>query len=79
MTEVNNPNRTVNTEFKETVKDGDVESAEKVKAFYDTIEALKEEAVYVVRNMPRWEPGRQNGRRVETTYTLPVSFNLAKQ
>jgi protein TonB len=79
MTEVNNPNRTVNTEFKEAVKDGDVESAEKVKAFYDTIEALKEEAVYVVRNMPRWEPGRQNGRRVETTYTLPVSFNLAKQ
>lgn len=38
--------------------------------------ALKEEAIHVVRNMPRWEPGRQNGKRVETTYTLPVSFKL---
>ena len=40
------------------------------------MEALKEEAIHVVRNMPRWEPGRQNGKRVETTYTLPVSFKL---
>ena len=49
---------------------------EKVKAFYDTVEAMKEEAIHVVRNMPRWEPARQNGKRVETTYTLPVSFKL---
>lgn len=54
------------------------EKREKAKAYLDAVEALKEEAVYVVRNMPRWEPGRQNGKRVETTYTLPVSFKLAQ-
>ena len=42
----------------------------------DAVEALKEAAVYVVRNMPRWEPGRQNGKRVNVTYTLPISFSL---
>ena len=78
MTDVNSPSRTVNTEFQKEMKEGDEEDAEKVKAFYDTVEALKEEAIHVVRNMPRWEPGRQNGKRVETTYTLPVNFKLAK-
>jgi hypothetical protein len=60
------------------IADDDEEAIERTKAYLDAIEALKEEAVYVVRNMPRWEPGRQNGKRVETTYTVPVSFNLAK-
>ena len=78
MSDVCNPTRTVNVEFPEEMKEGDEEVADKKKAFYDTVEALKEEAIHVVRNMPRWEPGRQNGKRVETTYTLPVSFNLAK-
>lgn len=54
----------------------DEEAIEKTKAYTDAIEALKEEAVYVVRNMPRWNPGRQNGKRIETTYTLPISFKL---
>ena len=54
------------------------EKVEAERNYNDAIEALKEEAIHVVRNMPRWEPGRQNGRRIETTYTLPVSFNLAK-
>lgn len=56
----------------------DEEKRDKAKAYLDAVEALREEAVYVVRNMPRWEPGRQNGKRVETTYTLPVNFKLAK-
>ena len=55
-----------------------IERVEAERNYNDAIEALKEEAIHVVRNMPRWEPGRQNGKRVETTYTLPVSFNLAK-
>lgn len=76
MTDVSTPSRTVSVDFAENAKEGDEEAAEKAKAFYDTVEALKEEAVYVVRNMPRWEPGRQNGRRVETTYTLPITFKL---
>jgi hypothetical protein len=55
-----------------------IEKKEAERNYNDAIEALKEEAIHVVRNMPRWEPGRQNGVRTETTYTLPVSFSLAK-
>ena len=57
-------------------KDGDAEAVEVARNYNDAIEAMKEEAIHVVRNMPRWEPARQNGKRVETTYTLPVSFKL---
>jgi len=36
------------------------------------------EAVRVVKLMPRWIPGRQNGRNVPVYYTLPVVFKLMK-
>lgn len=35
-----------------------------------------EEAVRVVKNMPRWQPGRQNGRPVRVLMTLPIMFAL---
>ncbi|MFA8300253.1 MAG: energy transducer TonB [Hyphomicrobiales bacterium] len=35
-----------------------------------------EEAKRVVQNMPKWNPGRQNGRYVRVKYTLPISFIL---
>lgn len=44
--------------------------------YADAVEALKEEAIHVVRTMPRWEPGRQNGKRIDTSYTLPINFKL---
>ena len=59
-----------------TLSDDNKEKRERAKAYLDAVEALREEAIHVVRHMPRWEPARQNGKRVETTYTLPVSFNL---
>ena len=34
------------------------------------------EAVRVIKMMPKWSPGRQNGRPVRTSYTVPVSFSL---
>jgi TonB family protein len=37
---------------------------------------LDEEALRVVRNMPKWKPGMQNGKTVDVYYTLPVSFRL---
>lgn len=36
-----------------------------------------EEAIRVVQNMPRWKPGRQNGRLVNVQYNLPINFQLA--
>ncbi len=35
-----------------------------------------EEAVRLVKGMPRWKPGRQNGRAVATYFALPVIFSL---
>ncbi len=37
---------------------------------------LEEEAVRVVKSMPNWKPGKQNGRPVKVYFTLPVSFKL---
>ena len=66
----------ITAEVARAAKEGDEEAIEISKNYYDAVEALKEEAIYVVRNMPRWEPGRQNGKRVATSYTLPISFKL---
>lgn len=38
--------------------------------------ALDKEALRVVKAMPKWNPGRNNGNAVKVTYTLPVSFKL---
>ncbi len=35
-----------------------------------------EEAVRVIRNMPRWTPGKQRGKPVRVQYNLPVKFIL---
>ncbi|CAA9222071.1 MAG: putative TonB-dependent receptor [uncultured Adhaeribacter sp.] len=35
-----------------------------------------EEAMRVVKSMPKWNPGKQNGRAVNVRYTLPVRFKL---
>lgn len=40
---------------------------------------LTEEAVRVVKGMPKWTPGEQNGRTVPVYYTLPVRFTLKNQ
>lgn len=34
------------------------------------------EAIRVVKSMPQWTPGRQNGNPVAVYYTLPVRFKL---
>ena len=36
-----------------------------------------EEAIRVVRNMPRWTPGKQRGRPVRVQFTMPIRFTLA--
>ena len=35
-----------------------------------------EEAVRVVRMMPRWEPGRQRGQPVRVQFNMPIRFRL---
>ena len=35
-----------------------------------------EEAIRVVSGMPKWSPGKQQGRAVKVKYTLPIRFRL---
>lgn len=37
---------------------------------------LEEEAIRVLKKMPRWTPGKQNGKPVNVYFTLPISFRL---
>jgi len=34
------------------------------------------EAIRVVKNMPKWSPGKQRGKPVRVSYNLPVQFTL---
>jgi protein TonB len=54
-------------------KNGQIRDAEVVKHLTTDLDA---EALRVVRNMPAWKPGRQNGRAVSVSYMLPVKFVL---
>ena len=38
--------------------------------------SLDREAQRVVKSMPRWKPGKQNGSAVRVKYTVPVVFRL---
>lgn len=52
-------------------KDGTVKDPKVVRGITP---ALDEEALRLVRNMPKWKPGKQMGEAVEVRYTLPVTF-----
>ncbi|WP_303312403.1 energy transducer TonB [Hymenobacter sp. BT730] len=52
---------------------GAISDVEVVKALgYGT----GEEAERVIRSMPDWTPGRQNGQNVPVRYTLPITFRF---
>ena len=38
--------------------------------------SLSEEATRVLNSSPKWEPGKQRGRPVRVSYTMPVVFQL---
>jgi len=35
-----------------------------------------EESLRVVKNMPKWKPGRQRGKNVRVQYNMPLKFTL---
>jgi TonB family protein len=47
-----------------------------VKVLRPISEELDAEAVRVVKTLPKFEPGRQDGEAVSVWYTLPISFKL---
>ena len=38
--------------------------------------ALDNEAVRVISNMPKWNPGKQDGQPVRVKYNIPITFKL---
>ena len=54
-------------------KDGSITD---VKIAKSVDPSLDKEAVRVVKSMPKWIPGKQNGSAVRVKYTLPVTFRL---
>lgn len=54
-------------------KSGEILDAQILKGF-DI--ACDKEALRVVKSMPRWIPGKQNGVPVQVYFTLPITFRL---
>lgn len=54
-------------------KDGSITDVVVVKSVDPS---LDKEATRVIKNMPHWIPGRQNGSPVRVRFTVPVSFKL---
>ena len=47
-----------------------------VKVIKSVDPSLDKEAIRVLKSMPKWIPGRQNGSAVRVKYTVPVTFRL---
>lgn len=54
-------------------KDGSISNIQIVRGIH---ELLDNEAVRVIKLMPKWIPGRQDGNVVRVRYILPVQFRL---
>jgi periplasmic protein TonB len=50
----------------------------RVKVLNHPAPAFEKEAIRVVKNMPKWKPGFDNGGPVRSTFTLPIRFKLKK-
>ena len=56
-------------------KDGSIND---IKILRDIGYGCGEEAVRIVKLMPKWKPGKQRGKPVRQQFNLPVSFKIPK-
>ncbi len=54
-------------------KDGSITD---VKVARGVDASLDKEAIRVIQSMPKWKPGKQRGKPVRVSYTLPINFQL---
>ena len=57
-------------------KDGSVSDVQVVRG---VDKDLDKEAVRVVKSMPKWQPGKNNGQAVRCYFNLPVTFKIQQQ
>lgn len=55
--------------------DGSIEQASVVRGVDPDLNA---EAIRVIKQMPRWQPGKNNGQAVRSFFTLPITFKLSE-
>ena len=54
-------------------KDGSITEVKVIKPAFPSLDA---EAIRVVKAMPKWKPGYQNGQAVRVQFTMPINFSL---
>ncbi len=54
-------------------KDGSISDVKAVRSVHPL---LDKEAVRMVKSMPKWSPGKHNGKPVRVRYNIPVMFKL---
>ena len=54
-------------------KDGSISNAKIARGVDPSID---KEALRVVNNLPKWKPGKQRGKPVRVSYTVPINFVL---
>lgn len=54
-------------------KEGNITHVNVIKGISTTCDA---EAVRVIKAMPNWKPGYQNGKKVNTRFVLPINFKI---
>ncbi|MBK9191323.1 MAG: energy transducer TonB [Crocinitomicaceae bacterium] len=52
-------------------------SIQNVKVLKGVSELLDREAVRVIKKMPNWSPGKQDGEPVRVRYQIPINFRIA--
>jgi len=58
-------------------KNGAVREVEVTEQTNEDVDvSFRSEAARVVASMPKWTPGRQNGKAVDVKYSLPISFEI---
>ena len=53
--------------------DGSSGDVRVLRSVHKTVDS---EAIRLVRNMPKWIPGKLNGKPVRTEFTVPITFRL---
>jgi protein TonB len=54
-------------------KDGSINDAKIIKG---VTAGMNQEALRVVKMMPRWNPGMQGGEPVKVLFNVPITFQL---
>ena len=54
-------------------KDGSISN---IRVLRSPSDLLSQEAIRLVKAMPKWKPGKQRGKQVRVQYNLPINFQI---